>query len=467
MRFYMLIPAIFLLVPSVAFAQQRWERTYGGSSYDMGYFAQQTTGGGYIVTGTTHSLGDNDQVYLIKTDASGDTLWTRTYGGAGVEYGFSVQQTTGGYIIVGYTMSFGAGIEDVYLIKTGASGETLWTRTYGGASYDVGNSIQQTMDGGYIVAGTTTSFEDSAQAYLIKTDANGDTVWTRTYGWAGYDYGYSVQQTTDSGYIVAGSTLSFGTNYEAYLIKTDASGDTLWTRTYGGPNHDPVYSVQQTTDGGYIAAGQTNSFGNSIQYYLIKTNAAGDTLWTRTYGGTSDEAGYFVRQTADGGYVVTGSSNSFGNARQVYLVKTNSNGDTLWTRTYGGTSIDVGYCVQQTADLGYVVTGWTTSFGNLEQVYLVKTDAAGSVGVEERPKAEARVANSSATVVRGVLFLAGATSCKPQAASLLDASGRKVLDLVPGPNDVSRLSPGVYFVRGAQAQAQAQAQAIGKVILTR
>jgi hypothetical protein len=455
----MLILAAFLLVPSAAIAQQRWEMTCGGSSYDIGYFVQQTTGGGYIVTGMTHSFGDDDQVYLIKTDASGDTLWTRTYGGAGVEYGLSVQQTTGGYIIAGYTMSFGAGVEDVYLIKTGASGETLWTRTYGGASYDVGNSIQQTMDGGYIVAGTTTSFGDSAQAYLIKTDANGDTLWTRTYGWAGYDYGYSVQQTTDSGYIVAGSTLSFGTNYEAYLIKTDASGDTLWTRTYGGPNNDPVYSVQQTTDGGYIAAGQTNSFGNSIQYYLIKTDAAGDTLWTRTYGGTSDEAGYFVRQTADGGYVVTGSSNSFGDARQVYLVKADVAGDTLWTRTYGGTGIDVGYCVQQTSDLGYVVAGWTTSFGNLEQVYLVKTDAAGSVAVEETPNAEARTTNA-VPVVRGVLFLAEATSLKPQATSLLDAAGRKVMELRAGDNDVSRLAPGVYFIREAQAQAQAGTKVI-------
>ncbi|MHC4540800.1 MAG: hypothetical protein ACYS74_13625, partial [Planctomycetota bacterium] len=167
-------------------------------------------------------------------------------------------------------------------------------RTYGGSGDDIGSSVQQTTDGDYIVAGYTYSFgTGSSDVYLIKTDPSGDTLWTRTYGGSDIDYGYSVLQTTDGDYIVAGETQSFGAGPgDVYLIKTDPSGDTLWTRTYGGNGHDWGQSVQQTTDGGYIVSGQTNSFGpGQADVYLIKTDAVGDTLWTRTYGGYYYEEG--------------------------------------------------------------------------------------------------------------------------------------------------------------------------------
>jgi hypothetical protein len=171
-------------------------------------------------------LWGND-VYLIKTNPSGDTQWTRTYGGDSADYGYSVQQTSdGGYIVAGWTASFGAGDHDVYLIKTNASGDTQWTRTYGGTSRDYANSVQQTSDGGYIVAGLTESFGAGGyDVYLIKTDASGDMRWTRTYGDTSDDEGNSVQQTSDGGYIVAGGTWFFGAwDWDVYLIKTDANG---------------------------------------------------------------------------------------------------------------------------------------------------------------------------------------------------------------------------------------------------
>ena len=327
----------FFALPT--FSQQRWERTYGGASGDYGHSVQQTSDGGYIVAGLTRSFGaGNYDVYLIKTNASGDTLWTRTYGGKNWDQGNSVQQTTdGGYIIVGYTSSFRDTLsDDVYLIKTDASGDTLWTKTYGGNFGDEGWSIQQTSDGGYIIAGITSSFGVNTDVWLIKTNASGNTLWTRTYGGTSWDLGEDVKQTTDGGYIIAGWTRSFGNSDQVYLVKTNASGDTIWTRTYGGTNQDWGNSVQQTLDGGYIVAGWTNSFGNTWQVYLIKTNALGDTLWTRTYGGAMEEYGYSVHQTTDRGYIVVGVTSSFGNNYQVYLIKTNASGDTLWTRTYGG-----------------------------------------------------------------------------------------------------------------------------------
>ena len=213
---------------------------------------------------------------------------------------------------------------------------------------------------------------------------NPDTLWTRTYGGSARDVAWSVQQTADGGYIVAGGTVSFGAgDYDFYLVKTNSLGDPLWTRTYGGSSSDNAYSVQQTADGGYIVAGNTYSFGagtpNLPNMYLVKTNSQGDTLWTRTYGGISYDAACSVQRTTDGGYMVAGRTYSFGaGSADFYLVKTNSQGDTLWTRTYGRSSADVAYSVQQTADGGYIVAGSTWySDPSYADFYVVKTGPDG------------------------------------------------------------------------------------------
>ena len=358
-----------------------WTRTYGGSLMDQGFSVQQTTDGGYILVGMTQSFGaGGTDVYLVKTDANGDSLWACTYGGALGEHGKCVRQTTdGGYIVAGMTQSFGAGSDDFYLLKTDSSGDTLWTHTYGGSDADIGFSVQQTSDGGYIITGYTYSFGAGRNdVYLLKTDANGDTLWTRTYGGSEWDDGRSVQQTSDGGYVVAGFTNSFGAgSYDVWLLKTDANGDTLWSGLYGGSGEDQGYSVQQTTDGGYIIAGYTYSFGaGSADVYLVKTDANGAALWTRTYGGSSIDKSYSVQHTSDGGYIIAGAFASFGGGRypDLYVVKTDENGDSLWTRRYGASyPVDDGECVQQTTDGGYIVTGYTASFGaGSHDVWLLK-----------------------------------------------------------------------------------------------
>jgi len=441
---------LLLFIISISLAQQTWIRTYGTYYDDWGISVQQTLDGGYIVAGLTYSFGAGDaDIWIIKTDTSGDTLWTRTFGGASDDRGYSIQQALdGGYIITGSTYSFGAGSADVYLIKTNASGDTLWTRTSGGRHFDIGCSVQQTTDGGYIVAGGTFSVEDSlwGDVYLIKTNSSGETIWTRTYGRGDIDWGTSVQQTSDGDYIIAGYTYSLVNNsFDVYLIKTNASGDTLWTRTYGGTNDDRGSSVQQTLDGGYIIAGFTCSFGaGSNDIYLVKTNASGDTLWTRTYGGTNDDYGLYVQQTPDSGYILTGYTRSFGAGNcDVYLIKTNVQGDTVWTRTYGGTSHDYSYSVQQTSDGGYIIAGITDSLGNGYDVLLIKTDADGIAAVEERKKQSLEVRLQA--VPNPFTSFARILGYENENFTLSDITGRMV-GKYKGAKIGANLPAGVYFI---------------------
>ena len=206
--------------------------------------------------------------------------FAKTYGGTNWDGAFSVQQISdGGYILAGYTNSFGAGNFDLFLIKTDASGNVQWAKTYGGTSWDEAYSVRQTLDGGYIVAGWTNSFgAGGADILLIKTNASGNVQWAKTYGGTSNDYAYSVQQTSDGGYIVAGYTESFGAGgVDVFLIKTYANGNLQWAKTYGGTGYAYAYSFQHTSDGGYILAGYTNSFGaGSWDIFFVKTDANGN-----------------------------------------------------------------------------------------------------------------------------------------------------------------------------------------------
>jgi hypothetical protein len=360
-------------------------KTYGGEIYDRFYSVQQTSDGGYIVAGVTHSFSAGGyDIFLIKTNASGNVQWAKTYGEISDEEAFSVQQTSdGGYIVAGVTDYFSAVIGDIFLIKTDANGNIIWAKTYGGTRGDSAYSVQQTSDGGYIVAGWTRSFGAYwYNIFLIKTDANGNVQWAKTYGRTDYDLAFSVQQTSDGGYIVAGVTDYFSAGgYDIFLIKTDANGNIIWAKTYGGTSGDEAYSVQQTSDGGYIVVGHTNSFGAGYyDIFLIKTDANGNVQWAKTYGGTYSDYASSVQQTSDGGYIVAGTTRSFGAYwYNIFLIKTDANGNVQWAKTYGETDGDEAYYVRQTSDGGYIVAGGTGSF-SVEGALLLKTDANGNIG---------------------------------------------------------------------------------------
>jgi hypothetical protein len=339
-------------------AEIEWERTFGGPGDDCGYSVQQTSDGGYIIAGGTDSYGAGSMdVWLLKTDANGSTVWTKTFGGVDEDCGYSVQQTSdGGYIVAGGTSSFGAGNMNVWLLKTDANGDTVWTKTFEGVGcVHRGHSVEQTTDGGYIAIGVV-----SSDVHLVKMDQHGDTLWTRTYGGAGYERGKAVRQTADGGYIIAGEQTIDPYDRGVYLVKTDQSGDSVWTKVYRRWGASGV-SVDQTRDDGYVIVGTyayTGPWGVLYRgIYLVKTSLNGGFLWEKLYGA---ECGTSVRETSDGGYVIAGASSDY----RVCILKTDRNGDTDWDETYTGR---IAYEVEQTAEGDFIAVGSTGS-----DVYLLK-----------------------------------------------------------------------------------------------
>jgi len=431
---------ILCVITTLVFAQAPdtlWTKTYGGVANDMGYDVERTSEGGYVITGWTQSFGAGGyDVYLIKTDANGNILWEKTYGGSEEEMGWSVIQTLdGGYIIAGYTCSFGNGDADVYLIKTDSLGDTLWTKTYGGDSTDSGYSLTAALDGGFVIAGRTqSSGAGSDDIYLIKIDSLGNLAWQKTYGGPGRETAYSIQKLYDGGYIIAGYTTSFGVvGEDAYVVRTDSNGDSLWTHTYGDTSHDLISHVESTQDSGFIMIGFTLSFAEG-DYYIIRTNGNGDTIWTRNFGGEMTEWGYTIRETNDSNYVCVGWSDSYypPGGNNIYFLKINHFGDTLWTGLYGGDNSDAAFDLEITSDGGYIIVGSTDSYGaGGEDVYLIKTEP--DVGVEEKKTTIAVGKNYGATIFSGPLLLPEDKKCK-----VFDITGRVV-----EPNKITR---GVYFI---------------------
>jgi hypothetical protein len=386
-----ILAGMFILIfNSFILLNGQWARSYGGSSMDIPLSVCQTNDGGYIVAGRTQSFGTGTtDFWVLKLFSNGDIEWQKTYGGSSYDSASSIQQTgDGGYIVVGSTTSFGAGYSDILVFKLSSAGDIEWQRTYGGSDSDSAGSIQQTTDGGYIVAGGTSSFgARDGDIWILKLSSEGDIEWQRTYGGSDSDGAGSIQQTTDGGYIVAGGTSSFGAgNGDIWILKLSSEGDIEWQRTYGGSDYDNAQSIQQTTDGGYIVAGGTSSFGaGNGDIWILKLSSEGDIEWQKTYRG--DEYDYqdanSIQQTTDGGYVVAGSHSSFGiiKGRDFWILKLLSNGGIEWQKKYGGVFGDLARSIQQTDDGSYIVAGETSSFvaGTYEDFWIFKLSSKGEL----------------------------------------------------------------------------------------
>jgi hypothetical protein len=359
-----------------------WTQTVGGSNFDNGTSGQETSDGGFIAVGQMGlAQPTGAEVCLIRLDANGDTTWTRTYGGDGTQAGQYVRQTAdGGYIIAGYTDA--AGNNDAYLIKTNANGDTTWTKVFSTATGDERFfCVQELAIGGYIAVGHTTTDTTSYDVWLYRIGPTGSAIWVRRIGGTNWDIGRYVMQTSDAGFLVLGFTLSAGAGgMDMYLIKTDPTGQQPDIHTYGGTDWDHGYSMAPTDDGGYILAGDTKSFGagagSSFDGWLVKIDSNYDTLWTSAFGTRNgDEIAYSVSTHPDGGYVLTGEAMTTANGKDVWVVKTDANGDSLWQGFWGGTNNDQGNGIFVTGDQGYFIVGQTQSFGaGSHDFYMVRLE---------------------------------------------------------------------------------------------
>lgn len=382
---------IFCLASYISFSQS-FQKTYGGIGHDGGYSIDKNLSGEFVVAGSTILNNGSGQAIFLKINSAGDTLWTKSFGDSTAIF-YSVERTfDNGFIGTGITTS-GAG-SSIFLEKTDASGNTQWTKKISGINSISSYCISQTADSGYIITGAShTVAPASQQIYLIKTNSIGDTLWTRVYyyGLQRPSSGNYVQQTQDGGFIVAGYQSYQINHLDMILIKTDSIGNHQWTKTFRISTNNIAYCIRQTQDGGFIIASRIGVFGigTEEEICLIKTDGSGSILWTSVISGAAGDVVRSVMETSDKGFILAGNTFSFGaGSCDACLIKTDSTGNITWAKLYGGTDCDVLNDVTTTANGGYISVGNTRSFGaGDDNIYIIKTDSLGNSGCNENNSA--------------------------------------------------------------------------------
>ncbi|UCD05857.1 MAG: T9SS type A sorting domain-containing protein [candidate division WOR-3 bacterium] len=378
-KFLSVMISLFISTSVAAYAQvpdTLWTKMYGITGpYEWFQSVEQLSDNGYLLAGSW-----NEDLMLMRTDEKGDTIWTKIYGAAGDDCGFSAIPTDdGGFIVVGLRATQNG---DLWILKTDALGDTIWTKTYGDTQDDIGFSIQKTDDGGYIVYGQTESLGGIYGSWLLKIDSIGDTLWTRIYEDFVTGPGGSLHQTDEGGYVFTAGKLN-AIAYEAYLMKTDSIGNPIWTHRFCGLGSEIFTSLTPTTDGGYVAAGYTGPIGSLIQdAWILKANSAGDSLWAVIYGGPGHEEFRAVKQTTGGGYVVAGAKSIAPFAESyVWLMRLSANGDSTWARSWSGGDAAECSAVDICTDGGYILAGSAFLLETYDDAWLLKTEP--DVGVVE------------------------------------------------------------------------------------
>jgi len=400
--------SLMLFLVTVIFAQPSivWQKCLGGSRFDWANSIQQTTDGEFIITGWSRS-NDGDvsgnhgsrDYWVVKLNSSGSIVWQKCLGGSQPDMAYSIKQTIdGGFIVAGVSCSNDGDVSgihghlDCWVVKLNSSGNIEWQKCLGGSSNDGASSIWQTADGGFIVVGRSNSNDGDVSGHhgptyypdywVVKLDSSGDIVWQKSLGGSQPDLAYSIQQTTDGGFIVAGVSGSNdgdvsgnhgGNDY--WIVRLNSSGNIVWQKCLGGSDDEEAYSIQQTTDGGFIVAGYTESNDGDVSgnhgradYWVVKLNSSGRIEWQKCLGGSDDDRAYSIQQTADCGFIVAGCA--FSNDKNIsgnhgdsdyWVVKLNSFGDIVWQKCLGGSGDDKAYSIQQTADGGFIVVGFSYS----------------------------------------------------------------------------------------------------------
>jgi hypothetical protein len=455
--------AISLSLTNASQAQiKTFFKTYGNPLYNAGRSLIQNADGGYVIAGQTTIVDSDINVYVLKLDANGDTLWTEDYGSAVLDGGNNVIRTpNGGYLITGHTEQAVdkelPGDCDAYLTQLDSNGKIQWQDVFGSYLDDVPLISALTPDGGFIVTGFTENYGAVQYDVWVFKFKDGLLQWMNIYGGSGIDKGRDVITTPDGGYLIVGQTNSFGNGgYDAYVIKIDSAGNAEWSNTYGGPLDDFAYSVRLTQDGnGYIIAGASTG-ADSIQYAALwRIDLNGNLLWQKSYGAGVKDFFLGMDVCADGGYIATGGSATLDPLEDVYLVKTDANGNLEWQKYFGNKGFDRGTSVLQALDGGFALTGEVTSMGEPNgDAFLIKTDMFGNIlttGINPvLNKNEARVFPNPANKFVYVITDAQLTGDNPQFL-LYDIMGKEVFSTPITSNEsmvnVSQFAKGIYEYR--------------------
>lgn len=390
MKQFLLFSTLFVLIFVDLSAQIMFQQVYGGQSYDYGKEVIQTPDDGYLIAGATGSFGlESAQVMVIKTDPDGYVEWRRYYGGPLADQAESMELSADGNLIIGgYTERTGKSYQ-MYALKLTMDGDTIWSNHYGGELWDFARKVIPLADGGYALFGQTYSYgQGNGDFYLVRLNSEGDTLWTRTYGGPELESGESMALTSDGGFLLAGYTESFGAGEkDVYVVRTDMNGDTLWTMTYGGPEDDYGYAVVATSDGGFAVVGGTfNNTPGEADFMNVKFDADGNPEWERLKDGSADEYWYDAIEDDAGNIVVAGYVEDSGFGKEdVRIERVSPNG--VWNnigQTHGSTEDDRAFDLKQTSDGCYVMVGHTGGFLNrFDDVYLIKMNCAGQTSPTE------------------------------------------------------------------------------------
>ena len=367
----------------------KWMKTYDFTFYDFGKSVQQTSDGGFIVIGISRQfVGMDDDIILLKTDSMGNKQWGKTFGGNNDDYAFIVKQISdGGYIIVGRTASFSTGDSDIWLIKIDSNGNKLWDKLFGSSEYNEGGTdIIKISDDGYIILAYKQLVDDQDyqnSIWVIKTDINGNLEWDKTFSKENPRKGLSgriIQELDDGGYIIAGDIRTIISRHcDLYLLKINSEGILQWEKSFDKNDYEYCYSFDKTSDGDFIILG--NTYEEDPLWYdvwLLKTNSEGELLWDKTYGGNGYDWGNSVQMTTDGGFIIGGYMYT-SPGTDGFLLKTNDAGEQEWFKRYRKTQYNIIESARQTTDGGYIFTGDTDEvpLPLRTDVWLVKTDENG------------------------------------------------------------------------------------------
>lgn len=371
MRKFLYLLFLLLFINVIFGRELIWQKVYGGSRSEKSYDIKRD-GKSYVIVGETTSFGAGKDVYLLKINDKGEKILEKVFGGPKDDFGYSIICEDDGYLIVGGTKSFGKGNTDVYLLKVDKEGNLLWQKTYGDKGADEGWKILKVKDNNYLIVGKTNS-KGNYDVYVLKVDKEGNLVWEKNFGGKGGDYAYSLSPSLDNTFFIVGTTNSFRENTDVYLLKIDGDGNLIFEKNFGKDGFDFGYGIKSLEDGGAIIVGNTNSFSEDTDVYIIKIDRDGNIIWEKHFGGKGSDSAFNIEKTFDGNFILVGGSNSKGfGGSDLYLLKITKDGELLWEEFWGGSDLDEGWGIISLPD-GYIACGRSESFSTANsEVFVVR-----------------------------------------------------------------------------------------------